>query len=82
MTILARVTNLLQSRGYTVDVREAGVIRIKSGGVLVGMIVVRDERVTYAEFEGVVFPFHRTSNYTAEVHDLNMTLKESAPHGD
>ena len=48
---------------------------------LVGLVVIRDGRVTYAEHDGVVFPFHKTrtpSQYRSEIEDWRATVRESA----
>lgn len=69
--------------GYLVivDDRDRGVFRVFRPAVplprLVGMFVVRDNRFTYAEFRGRVFPFHPASSYRQTLGSLYRNVRKT-----
>lgn len=73
MTTEDGVRTVLTRAGYTVfgDAFDRGVLRVAKPPIappalnLAGMVVIRDELVTYAEHLGRVFPFWRTEDYRA-----------------
>lgn len=76
-TALARQIRAAGHR-VVVDEQDAGVIRSKRDGVLTGLFVIRDERLTYAEFGGVMYPFHPHRSYETERTRLSLALTRAA----
>lgn len=91
MSTVSNAWDLYDNTGHAVrtvhsDRNDSGVLRAyrrSSSGVLalVGLVVIRDGRVTYAEHDGVVFAFFPSdtqSRYESLMRDWRLTVKESA----
>lgn len=56
----------LDRAGYLVfaDSFDPGILRVTVARRFVGIVIIRDGRVTYAEHAGRIFPFHRPGGFT------------------
>lgn len=84
MTAAQHVVAVLIEEGYHVhpDPDDSGVLRVRTeeaDGKLVGLLVIRSNRITYAEHLGTVYPFWSNESYHEQIRSLIDDMRKRRP---